>query len=77
VLQDFARPRPTVDVVAQGHEPFFALEAQTIGGDLRLEIEELVQTAVHVADRVNRGRPAMEDETWMGHWSNCCALKVS
>ncbi len=59
--------RPPIDVIAHRDQPFFAVESEAIAHDLRLNVEQLIEAAVHVSDRVDGSRPGVGDEARAGH----------
>ena len=47
---------PSVDIIAEQHDPLLAFDRSGIGSNQLLELAQLVEAAMHVADRVDDGR---------------------
>ncbi len=67
LLDDAARIRTAVDMVAERHQPFLALEIAAVFGNQRFEIAQLVDATMDVADGVDGGGPGVKGKARMGH----------
>jgi len=69
MIDDLPRGWPAVEVITQGDQPLLAVDTEAIVGDQLLELHELVEAAVDVANRVDGGGPGVKGEARAGHRS--------
>ena len=67
VFDDTGTVRAAINVVSQRYEPFLTGNGLSIGDDLALELDQLSKAAMHVADRIDSGWPAIPGNPVAAH----------